>query len=272
MVFAYTSYLHLAAVARPRPVRALFIGLGGGSAPAKFLHDYASLTRVDVAELDPDVVKVARRYFNVPDDTRLHLVQQDGRLFVEEKAREIAGGRSLPYDLVVIDAYSASTIPYHLATLEFFRSVRAVLAPDGVVASNIIGAMAGPTSRLLRAMTRTLGEVFPQVYLFPVGTVYSLADPFERNVVAIATMKAGILGRGSLAKKSRGDVCRGIDRGERAGTRAIADRGGRAARGVVARGRPPADRRLRARGHPAEPAALTGRRGDKETGGQGDGR
>ena len=142
-----------------------------------------------MVELDPDVIKVACRYFNVPDDPRLHLIQQDGRLYVEEKAREIAGGQTLPYDLVVVDAYSSSTIPYHLATLEFFRSIRAVLAPDGVVASNLIGAMAGPASRLLRAMTRTLAEVFPRVYLFPVGSVYSLADPYERNVIAIATMK-----------------------------------------------------------------------------------
>src|SRR5690554_2733247 len=55
MVFPYTSYLHLGVVAHPQPTKALFIGLGGGSAPRKFLHDYPSLTAVDVVEIDPDV-------------------------------------------------------------------------------------------------------------------------------------------------------------------------------------------------------------------------
>ncbi|NLG84634.1 MAG: fused MFS/spermidine synthase, partial [Firmicutes bacterium] len=47
MVFGYTSALHLGVVARPQPRRVLFIGLGAGSAPRRFLHDYPSLTQVD---------------------------------------------------------------------------------------------------------------------------------------------------------------------------------------------------------------------------------
>lgn len=188
MVFSYTSYLHLGVVARPRPKRVLFIGLGGGSAPARFLHDYDSLTAVDVVEIDPAVVGVARKYFNLNfQDPRLRVVTQDGRLFVEDRAREIAGGLAPAYDLVVIDAYSASTIPYHLATAEFFRAVRAILAPDGAVASNVIGALTGSKSRLLRSIARTFATIFPRVYLFPVGGWYALDDPYERNVIVIAT-------------------------------------------------------------------------------------
>lgn len=190
MVFLYTSYLHLGVVARPQPSRALFVGLGGGSAPKKFLHDYPSLQAIDAVDIDPEVARVAQRYFKMPADPRLRIVVQDGRLFVEKKAREIAAGKVAPYDIVVIDAYTASTIPYHLTTLEFFDSVRRVLSRDGVMVSNIIGAFAGSSSPLLRSMTRTIGTVFPRVYHFPVGGWGGAGDNSENNVIVVATVNA----------------------------------------------------------------------------------
>lgn len=188
MVFRYTSFLHLGVVAHPQPERALFIGLGGGSAPAKFLHDYPSLKLVDAVEIDPEVVKVAKTYFALPEDPRLRVATQDGRLFVEQAGRAIARGETEPYDLVLIDAYSSSTIPYHLTTYEFLHLVRKCLASDGVVVSNIIGALAGPHSGLLRAMAHTFAAVFPQVYLFPVDGWRGPEDIYEQNVILIATL------------------------------------------------------------------------------------
>ena len=48
------------------------------------------------------------------------------------------------YDLIVLDAYLIDTIPFHLATREFYQEASARLAPGGVVASNVIGAVRGP--------------------------------------------------------------------------------------------------------------------------------
>ncbi|MGE5606983.1 MAG: spermidine synthase, partial [Bacteroidota bacterium] len=188
MVFDYTSYLHLGVVVRPNPERVLFIGLGGGSTPKKFLNDYPSLKQIDVVEIDPEVAKVAYDFFNLPNDPKLRVSVEDGRLLITKKAREIAAGRTAPYDLVVIDAYSESTIPYHLSTLEFLEATRKVLSPEGVVVSNIIGALSGTKSRLLYSMTRTFMSVFPQAYLFPVGYWDGSNDELERNVILVATM------------------------------------------------------------------------------------
>lgn len=188
MAFQYTSYLHLGVVARPNPRRMLVIGLGGGSAPAKFLHDYPSLARLDAVEIDPEVVAAARRFFRLPDDPRLEVIVQDGRLFVADAARRVAAGLAEPYDLVVVDAYFADAIPYHLTTREFFASLRRILSPDGVVVSNVIGALAGERSGFFQAVRRTFADVFPQVYIFPVG--YWSRDhglDWERNLIVIAT-------------------------------------------------------------------------------------
>lgn len=187
MIFEYTSYLHLAAVVQPKPERALFIGLGGGLAPYRFLHDYPSLKHVDAVEIDPEVVEAARRYFTLPMDPRLHVFAQDGRLFVEKAAKAIAEGKKAAYDLVVIDAFSADAIPFHLTTREFQDSVKNVLTNDGVVAMNIISALDGPQAKLIAAMNRTSSAIFPQVYLFPVGNRQKSLDFFERNIILIAT-------------------------------------------------------------------------------------
>ncbi len=187
MSFLYTSYLHLGVVAHPQPSRVLFIGLGGGSAPRKFLHDYVALTSVDAVDIDPEVVNVAKRYFDLPKDPRLRIITQDGRLFLKKMAREIAAKRSEPYDMVIIDAYNASSIPYHLTTREFVLAARKVLASDGVVVSNIIGAVTGPSSQLLRSMTGTVMSVFPQTYLFSVGGWYGKDDTSQNNIILVAT-------------------------------------------------------------------------------------
>ncbi len=188
MVFPYTSYLHLGVVARPQPAKALFIGLGGGSAIRKFLHDYPSLTTVDAVEIDPEVVKIARTYFALPADPRLKISILDGRLFVEQSGPAIAAGHTNPYDLVIIDAFTASAIPRHLTTFEFLRAVRKILSPGGVVVANLIGALSGPHSRFFRSMVRTYGTVFPQIYLFPVGGWAGESDVTVRNIILVATL------------------------------------------------------------------------------------
>ncbi len=177
-VFAYADYMHLPLVFVPEPRRTMLIGLGGGTVPVRYVEDYPTV-EMDVAEIDPEVIAVARRFFGVRDSDRLRMAARDGRLHLR-----LAGGG---YDVIMTDAYLIDTIPFHLATREFFTMVKARLAPGGVLAANIIGALDGPNSRLFRAIYKTVREVFPTVYVFPVnfggyGDVASL-----RNIIIVAT-------------------------------------------------------------------------------------
>jgi hypothetical protein len=61
--------------------------------------------------------------------------------------------------------------------------VRSRLAPGGTVASNIIGAVRGPESRLFRSMLRTYRAVFPTVAIHPVGEEDATAI---RNIILVA--------------------------------------------------------------------------------------
>ncbi|HNW13398.1 MAG TPA: fused MFS/spermidine synthase, partial [Anaerolineaceae bacterium] len=67
------------------------------------------------------------------------------------------------YQVVSIDAYRPPYIPWHMTTVEFFQSVRAHLAEDGVM---IINIGRGPTDRrLVDALAATIRQVFPSIYI-----------------------------------------------------------------------------------------------------------
>ncbi len=179
---AYTRTMLLGLAFRPAATEVLFIGLGGGSIPNRLWRDVSAL-RIDVAEIDPAVIRVAERYFDLRQDDRLRVHAADGRLFV------LRGRRT--YDLAFLDAYNSDTIPFHLTTREFYRELKRRLAPGGAVVSNIIGALAGPRSRLLRAMVKTIQAEFPQVYLLPVGLQSWSERDAIRNVIVAGSLEPG---------------------------------------------------------------------------------
>jgi spermidine synthase len=191
--FLYPAYAHLALIFRPQARRVLVVGLGGGSIQKRLWRDYPEMT-VQTAELDPMVVAVARRFFAVPEDPRLPVAVQDGRQFLLRTPQR--------YDLIVLDAYFADAIPFHLTTVEFVRLVRSRLAPEGVVVSNIIGALGGSRSALFRAMYKTFGQVFPGLYPFPTAfRPYRDTDAI-RNILLVATAEAG-LSRDQILARAR---------------------------------------------------------------------
>jgi spermidine synthase len=173
-VFEYTDYFNMGFVLNPGIESVLFIGGGGLSGPKQFLEYYPGVT-VDVVEIDPEVVRVAREYFYVPDDPRLNVHVADGRAFL---------GRAGTYDLIVLDAYSKTYVPFHLMTLEFFEVLAGHLNPGGVVVSNLISSLIGDTSDLLMAEVRTVELVLPQVYLF---TTRSRSTSMVQNIALMAT-------------------------------------------------------------------------------------
>jgi spermidine synthase len=177
--FSYTDYLQLGVAYEPQASRALFIGLGGGSAPKRMWRDFPDL-QLQVVELDPDVVAAAYRWFALPRDPRLKVAVEDGRRYLRRTPEQ--------WDLIVIDAFYADAIPFHLATAEFVELARSRLAPGGVIVVNVIGALEGRNSRLLRSIAKTYRSVFSTVALHP---VYDGPDDtfFEdvRNIILVAT-------------------------------------------------------------------------------------
>jgi len=134
--------------AHPSP-RLLFIGGGGYTLPRLLARTHRTV-RIDVVEIDPAVSRVARRWFGVPRTPRLRTINEDARWF----AMRAQG----PYDVIIIDAFNDLSVPYHLTTREFTADIRRLLAPNGVVAVNVVDDIT--RGRFLPSYVRTMQSAF----------------------------------------------------------------------------------------------------------------
>jgi spermidine synthase len=176
----YTDMLHLPYVFYPELQDVLMIGGGAGAVPMIFRQTYP--VSIDVVEIDPAVVKVAEKWFELKGDEKLSVFAQDGRMFVHNTSKA--------YDLVIIDVYTAGDrIPFHLTTREFLLEVKAKLRPQGIVLINLISSLTGAKSDLFWAELKTFQNVFgaDHVYVFPesISNPGPLQD--SRNIMLIAT-------------------------------------------------------------------------------------
>lgn len=153
MVFSYTKMMLGALYLNPMPSSALVIGLGGGTLPTALQKLYPAL-RMDVVEIDPAVVKVAKRFFAFAPNAQTRVFAQDGRVFIKRALKQ-----QLKYDLVMLDAFDHDYIPEHLLTKEFLQEVRGVLSERGVLAANTFSS-----SRLYDHESATYYSVFGNFY------------------------------------------------------------------------------------------------------------
>jgi spermidine synthase len=151
----YARTVSLAAIYPQDIKRVLVLGLGGGAVPL-YLARFLPEATVDSVEVDPGVIAAAKKYFGLRETERFHLIEADGRLYLN-RHRET-------YDIIVLDAFSGSYIPFHMMTKEFYQLVRDHLAPHGVVAINIL-----PSVKLYDSNVRTLKLVFDNLDFFDSG-------------------------------------------------------------------------------------------------------
>jgi spermidine synthase len=157
LVLPYSRMLMAALYLEPAPKRILMIGLGGGTV-ARALRQAVPEAAIDLVELDPAVIRVARAHFGFDPAQYASVVAEDGRVFVRRAGRE---GRR--YDLIVLDAFDHAYVPEHMMTREFFAETKALLTETGVLAANSFA-----TSRLYHSESAT--------YAAALGPFYNLAD------------------------------------------------------------------------------------------------
>ncbi|MGI9116226.1 MAG: fused MFS/spermidine synthase, partial [Gaiellales bacterium] len=140
-----------AAIGRPDDGRLAVLGNAGGTTAVQYARFWPTW-RVDGVEIDPTVSELGYRYLGMRA-AHLTLHTADARPWLDQSPDR--------FDGIVVDAYRQPYIPFHLVTQEFFRSVRAHLAPGGAVMINV-GAPPGH-DQALDAIARTMATVFPVV-------------------------------------------------------------------------------------------------------------
>jgi spermidine synthase len=172
----YPALPLLAGAKAGKPFRVLILGYAAGTqarAMRAFWGKAASL-EIDGAEIDPEVLRAGRERFESPEgEPGVRVRAVDARAFLAAVAGE---GRL--YNLVLLDCYHREFyLPFHLASVEFFREVKERLAPGGLLAFNAFAYR--PDDPLLSTLLGTVAEAFGSAWLCPV--------PYYPNYVVLAS-------------------------------------------------------------------------------------
>ena len=113
-----------------QPLDALHIG-GGGLTMPRYLSATRPGSHNKVYEIDGAVVELDKKELGLRTGPDLDVQIRDGRLGVRSEPTDSK-------DLVIMDAFSGVSVPWHLTTRELVGDIHRVLRPDGVYLVNVI--------------------------------------------------------------------------------------------------------------------------------------
>jgi hypothetical protein len=113
-----------------RRLDALHIG-GGGLTMPRYLTATRPGSHNKVYEIDGAVVELDKKELGVRTGSDLDVTVRDGRLGIRSEATDSD-------DLIIMDAFSGVSVPWHLTTRELVADIRRVLRPEGLYLVNVI--------------------------------------------------------------------------------------------------------------------------------------
>jgi spermidine synthase len=167
--------VHLPLLAHPDPREVLLMGGGVGGALTEALKH--PLRMLCYTELDPLLIRMTENIATPSvhrelNDPRTRMLYEDGRFFLRRTSQKL--------DVIIIHMPDPVTLQLNrFFTLEFFRLVRRVLRPGGVLAFTMPGSSSYLSEEILRinrCVQDTLEAVFPHVRALPGERILFLAS------------------------------------------------------------------------------------------------
>lgn len=196
--FYHEPMVHLPAIAHGGPRSALVVGGGDGGAVEELLK-HPGMQRVVLAELDAEVIAMARAWLGgihhgALDNPRVDIRLGDARVLIE------AGGER--FDQIVLDLTDPFGPALDLYTVEFYQACRKRLAPGGVLSLHLGSPIHLPGSmvRIAASLRAAFPIVRPYLQYVPLyGTLWCMAMASESTDPALldaAAVDARIAERG----------------------------------------------------------------------------
>lgn len=151
LVFWYTGEAARITEAR-QPDSILVLGGGAFTLP-QYLAERLPDTTIDVVEIDPELEAISSQYFGYTHPANVTLYFEDARTYVNQTDKQ--------YDVVIVDVYSDTGIPFQLMTREYGRAVARSVAEDGIVIANIIAGFEDGCWELFEAINGSYVADFP---------------------------------------------------------------------------------------------------------------
>ncbi len=159
---------------RPADLRVLSLGAAAGTFERIFDAAFPGVV-MDSVEIDPEVVRLGKTWFDAFRGKGQVYSGLDARVYVERTSSQ--------YDVVIVDAYERQIyIPAHVASREFFTSVKRCLKPGGIVSVNSGGRTF--EDPVVKVIAQTMATVF--------GSAKAFRVPKSRNFMLCARKGGGL--------------------------------------------------------------------------------
>lgn len=128
-----------------RLTNVLILGLGGGTVVKLIDKVYLKEHFVKIVgiEIDPEIIKISRKYFGLDKIKNLKIIQADAFEWVARKtprrwadALLRGGGKKERSNLIIIDLYLGKKYPKKAESEEFLENIKKRLSKDGVAIFN----------------------------------------------------------------------------------------------------------------------------------------
>ena len=173
LLHAYARTMFGSYLFRPKQAQVLIVGLGGG-AMVHFLKHYDADVKVDALEIDPVVVQVADRYFDLRSGGNVKVITADGIHYLQHTEKR--------YNVIYIDAFlkpsmetDATGKPLAMKTERFYKEMQKRLTDHGLVVFNVNPHQAVDDD------LRSIRAAFKQTYVFRTA---------DTNLIVLASLSA----------------------------------------------------------------------------------
>lgn len=153
---------------------ALVMGLGGGTLVTTMWHD--GIKKIDVVEIDPQMVRLARKYFRLP--SAINIIVDDARHFVNHASLRNPTQR---YNIVFMDAW-IELVPHQLVTREMFTALRKIMDTSGILIINYFEPVDSSSATLIAMIFKAL-----ELAGFHTLSTLSAEPAGGRNLLLVAT-------------------------------------------------------------------------------------
>ena len=173
--YAMAAPLMAGAEEREEPLKLLVLGMGTGTYASQCSRYFPGIEAEGV-EIDEKITRLARQYFAMPDS--VPVTTYDGRAYLNAVDTKS--------DVILVDAYQDISIPFQMASVEFFSLVREHLNPGGVMVVNM-NMRSEREGNINDYLADTIRQVFPAVYTVDV--------PLNSNRILFASEAGDLLAR-----------------------------------------------------------------------------
>lgn len=167
----YVQMMMMWMLFKDQPGRIAQLGLGS-AALTKFCYQRFPSARVDVAELNPNVIDICHAEFGLPpNDGRLNVREMDAMDFVLDPANRNS------IDVLQVDLYDEEARGPVLDSQEFYQACFDCLSGDGIMTTNVFGEFSNYDKNL-----QNMALVFDAVVWLP--------EVHDANIIVIAFKRA----------------------------------------------------------------------------------